>query len=449
MKQLGLLKALRLTYQSSKYTGEERQQLQLKRLTQLVAYAKQHSPYFAKHYAHVGEAFELTDLPITNKVDLMAQFDDWLTDQTITLDKVQRFMDNKDNIGRKLDGHYLVHTTSGSTGNPAVVLYDETTMNVVSAIAVLRSFARKEDLKDFLKNGKRTVGLFADGGFYLGCGTVRYNQLRMPWKKNQIIIDVRKPQADIVAELNAFQPVMLGGYPTALELLIEEQQQGRLHIEPVLIMTGGEYLSDDLRQRLAETFQCYVQTNYSCTEGGTIACECRDGHFHVNEDWVLLEAVDEYNEPVPDGQLAHKVLLTNLFNYTQPFIRYELTDRVIIHNEPCPCGNTTKWLEIEGRTDEVLTFADGKKVAPLSLYALLKEVPSLKRFQLIQHNTQHLELRVSAEQKEPVFAEAKHRLTHFFEQHGIEADITLSHEEPQAHPQSGKFQHVFKARDVE
>lgn len=449
MKQLGLLKALRLTYQGSKRSGEERQQLQQQRLRQLVTYAKQHSPYFAKHYAHVGETFELTDLPITNKVDLMAHFDDWLTDRTMTLEKVQHFMDNKDNIGRKLDGHYLVHTTSGSTGNPAIVLYDETTMNVVSAIAVLRSFARKEDLKDFLKKGKRTVGLFADDGFYLGCGTVRYNQLRMPWKKNQIIIDVRKPQADIVAELNTFQPVMLGGYPTALELLIDEQQQGRLHIEPVLIMTGGEYLSDDLRQRLAETFQCYVQTNYSCTEGGTIACECREGHFHVNEDWVLLEAVDEYNKPVPDGQLAHKVLLTNLFNYTQPFIRYELTDRVIVHSEPCPCGNKTKWLEIEGRTDEVLTFTNGKKVAPLSLYALLKEVPSLKQFQLIQHSSHHLELRVSAEQKEAVFAEAKHRLTHFLEQHGIEADITLSHEEPKAHPQSVKFQHIFKAREVE
>ena len=66
-------------------------------------------------------------------------------------------MDNKDNIGRKMDDKYLVNTTSGSTGNPAVVLYDETTMNVVSAIAVLRSFARAEDMKKFLKKGKKKV----------------------------------------------------------------------------------------------------------------------------------------------------------------------------------------------------------------------------------------------------------------------------------------------------
>ena len=95
---------------------------------------------------------------------------------------------------------------------------------------------------------------------------------------------------EIVTGLNDFQPAMLGGYPTALELLFDEQRSGRLKIEPVIIMTGGEYLSDELRQQLAETFNCYVQTNYSCTEGGTVACECREGHIHINEDWVIVEA---------------------------------------------------------------------------------------------------------------------------------------------------------------
>ncbi len=238
MKQIGLLKAIRMTYKANKLSIEERKYLQQQRLQKLVQYAKANSPYFAQKYAELGDSFTLQDLPVTNKVELMSRFNEWVTDEDITLEKVERFMDNKDNIGRKMDDKYLVNTTSGSTGNPAVVLYDETTMNVVSAIAVLRSFARAEDMKKFLKKGKKTVGLFADGGFYLGCGTVRYNQLRMPWKKDQIIIDVRKSMEEIVARLNDFQPVMLGGYPTALELLIDEQKSGRLQIEPVIIMTG-------------------------------------------------------------------------------------------------------------------------------------------------------------------------------------------------------------------
>ena len=434
-----------MTYKANKLSIEERKYLQQQRLQKLVQYAKANSPYFAQKYAELGDSFTLQDLPVTNKVELMSRFNEWMTDRDITLEKVEHFMDNKDNIGRKMDDKYLVNTTSGSTGNPAVVLYDETTMNVVSAIAVLRSFARAEDMKKFLKKGKKTVGLFADGGFYLGCGTVRYNQLRMPWKKDQIIIDVRKSTEEIVARLNDFQPVMLGGYPTALELLIDEQKSGRLQIEPVIIMTGGEYLGDALRQQLAETFNCYVQTNYSCTEGGTVACECREGHFHINEDWVIVEAVDEQNNAVPYGHVAHKLLLTNLFNYTQPFIRYELTDQAILHNEPCPCGKNTMWLEVEGRTDDILTFEHDKKIAPLSLYALLKEVHSIKRFQLIQHNERLLELRINADNKETAFVEAKLTLLQYFQQQGIETEIYLSQEEPQSHPQSGKFKHIYKA----
>jgi len=434
-----------MTYKANKFSIEERKYLQQQRLQKLVQYVKANSPYFAQKYAELGDSFTLQDLPVTNKVELMSRFNEWMTDRDITLEKVEHFMDNKDNIGRKMDDKYLVNTTSGSTGNPAVVLYDETTMNVVSAIAVLRSFARAEDMKKFLKKGKKTVGLFADGGFYLGCGTVRYNQLRMPWKKDQIIIDVRKSTEEIVARLNDFQPVMLGGYPTALELLIDEQKSGRLQIEPVIIMTGGEYLGDALRQQLAETFNCYVQTNYSCTEGGTVACECREGHFHINEDWVIVEAVDEQNNAVPYGHVAHKLLLTNLFNYTQPFIRYELTDQAILHNEPCPCGKNTMWLEVEGRTDDILTFEHDKKIAPLSLYALLKEVHSIKRFQLIQHNERLLELRINADNKETAFVEAKLTLLQYFQQQGIETEIYLSQEEPQSHPQSGKFKHIYKA----
>src|SRR5690606_23761 len=107
------------------------------RLKQLVLHAKQSSPYFSNLYSSVGEGFELTDLPPTTKAELMSRFNDWLTDRSVTDQNVNRFMDNPDNIGRKLNGHYLVNTTSGSTGKPAVVLYDETTMNVVSAIALM------------------------------------------------------------------------------------------------------------------------------------------------------------------------------------------------------------------------------------------------------------------------------------------------------------------------
>ena len=135
----------------------------------------------------------------------------------------------------------------------------------------------------------------------------------------------------------------------------------------------------------------------------------------------------------------------NQFNYTQLFIRYELTDRAILHNESCPCGKNTVWVEIEGRTDDILLFEQDKKIAPLSLYALLKEIHAIKRFQLIQHNERLLELRIVADHKEEAFLEAKRALQRYLQQQQIEAQIYLSQEEPQSHPQSGKFKHIYKA----
>lgn len=448
MKQINLLKAMWLTWQAGKMTEEQRLALQKQRLIKLVQYAKKNSPYFAELYKDIGEAFNLSDLPPTNKVDLMAHFDKWCTDRSITLEKVNAFMRNTDNIGRLMDKKHLVFTTSGSTGNPSVVIYDQTTMNIASGLSVLRAYARGEDLKAFLKKGKRSASLFADNGFYLGCGSIRYQLHKMPWKKNQMVnIDVKTPMKEIVEKLNSFQPAMLGGYPTALELLADEQKAGRLHIAPAVVMTGGEYLSDTVRNELKNTFGGYVQTNYSCTEGGTVAHECRNQHFHINEEWLIIEAVDKQNRPVPDGVQSDKLLLTNLANLTQPFIRYEVTDRIILHHEPCGCGKTTPWLEIEGRTDDILTFENGVRIAPLSLYVLLKEIHGISRFQLVKRDNNLMELRLIANDKQTAFEIARKQLSEYLHKNGVVADIILSDTEPQVHPKSGKFKHVLYMKE--
>lgn len=444
MKKIGLLKAIGLTYKADRMTDKERYLLQQKRLKELISYVKSNSPYFAKLYQNVDENAPLSSLPATDKIEMMTYFDEWLTDRSISKDKVDRFMADLSNVGRKIDGKYLVYSTSGSTGSPCIVLYDDTAINVSSAIGVLRSFARKQDMKAFMKNGKKTIALFADNGFYLGCGSVKYNLRKMPWKKHKMkTCDVRKPIAEIVELLNNFQPSMIGCYPTFMEILSSEQEKGILHIHPSIIMTGGEKLNDDVRQHLSEVFDCYVQTNYSCTEGGTVACECTHRHFHINDDWVILEAVDENNQPVPFGTQSAKVLLTNLANSICPIIRFEITDKIVMHNEPCTCGNSKPWLTLEGRTDDILTFENGIKISPLSLYAIIKEVHGIKRFQLIQQGNNRLELRLIAGNKQLEFANAKQAVESFLMKNGVAVEVFLSDRLPEANPISGKFKHII------
>ncbi len=439
---MSLMGAMLKTYGKDRVRRERLERLQQRRLRELVRYAKENSPFYRELYRGVGEDFELSDLPPVTKPELMARFDDVVTDRAVTMARVEAFTKDLDNVGRMLDGKYLVFKTSGSTGQPAVVLYDQGAVDVASAVAAFRTFARQEDFKKFMAHGKKTAGVFADHGFYLACGMSRYLQLKMPGKQTKITVDVNGPEAEIVKALNEFQPAMLSGYPTNLALLADYEG---LDIRPDVVITGGELLRGTVRQKLSDRFGCYVQTHYSCTEGGELACECSEGHLHINEDWVILEAVDKDGRPVAPGVQSDRVLITNLSNRIQPFIRYELTDRVILHQEPCPCGRTTRWLEIEGRTDDILTFAGGVSVAPMSLYKVLEEVPEVRRFQLVQRAPDALELRLAADDPQGAFQAAQRALQAFFESKGLQVTVQPSDEPPQADPVSGKFKHVYKS----
>ena len=438
---MSLFDKMMKTRKGDRFSKEKIETLQKDRLYKLVKTAKEKSPFYSELYKNIGEDFSLKDLPPVSKIELMANFDDVVTDRNITMDRIDEFTKNLDNIGHMIDDKYLIFKTSGSTGNPAVVLYDKDNIDVSSAIAAFRTFARKEDFKKFMKHGKKTAGVFADYGFYLACGMSKYLQLKMPKKNTKITVDVNAPETEIIKSLNEFKPSMLSGYPSNLVLLADFKE---LDIHPDVVITGGELLTDEIRTKLTDKFGCYVQTHYSCTEGGEIACECEEKHLHINEDWVIVEPVDKDYNPVDYGVMSDKVLITNLSNYIEPFIRYELTDRIIVHDEKCKCGRTTKWLEIEGRTDDILEFENGVKIAPMSLYKVLEEVKSIRRFQLVQRSLNKAELRMITDTPEESFKEAKHDLDVFFESKGIKVEIVKSDILPEANKTSGKFKHIYK-----
>ena len=439
---MSLIGEMARTYKGDRRPREKNLKIRDRRMRELVRYARKHSPFYRDLYADVPEDFELSDLPPVTKPQMMASFDDVLTDREITMKKIESFTCDPDNIGRKIDGKYLVFKTSGSTGVPAVILYDDQAIDVSSAVAAFRTFARKEDLKSFMKHGKKTAGVFADHGFYLACGMSRYLQLQMPRQNTKITVDVNAPEEEIVRKLNEFRPAMMSGYPSNLSLLADFDE---LDIRPDVVITGGELLTDEIRAKLEKRFGCYVQTHYSCTEGGEIACECSERHLHINEDCVIFEPVDKDYKPVPCGVMSDKVLITNLANRIQPFIRYELTDRVIVHDEKCACGRTSYWVEIEGRTDDILMFEGGIGIAPMSLYKILEEVPGMIRFQLVQRAADRLELRLIADDKKAAFEVARSALLEYFESKGVtDVDVAMSDDPPMADKVSGKFKHVCK-----
>lgn len=177
---MGLFDKMLKTYNGDHWSRKKIDATQKKRLKALVKFAKEKSPFYRELYEDIGDDFSLTDIPPVSKPELMSHFDDVLTDRNITMERIDVYTQDLDNIGIMIDDKYLIFKTSGSTGNPAVVLYDKGNIDVSSAVAAFRTFARKEDFRKFMKHGKKTAGVFADYGFYLACGMSRYLQLKMP-----------------------------------------------------------------------------------------------------------------------------------------------------------------------------------------------------------------------------------------------------------------------------
>ena len=135
------------------------------------------------------------------------------------------------------------------------------------------------------------------------------------------------PLTEIVARLNTAQPPALMGYASKLAELAREQLAGRLSITPRSVMPNGEVLTPADRAVIEQAFAVPVIDTFVSTEGLVGHSEPGGSVLSFAADMCLAELVDDDNNPVPAGVPSAKVLVTNLHNFTQPLVRYELTDR--------------------------------------------------------------------------------------------------------------------------
>jgi phenylacetate-CoA ligase len=430
---------------------------QQQRLAELVAFVRANSRYYANKYAHLPDLItDIRQLPPTKKPDLLNYFDDWVTDPEVTRDGVESFIANKFLVGHHFLGRYFVCTTSGTTGVPTMLVHDAGMLALSSAVELARAVPAWgltiPDWLRFMKLGGRVAAVFVTGGHFQGIASMKRRHLENPRReKTTRMFSALAPLPEIVAGLNDYRPAMLAAYPSSLTLLAEEQMAGRLHIEPVLVLPTGETLTSAVRGQIESAFHARVRQNYGSSEMPVIAYDCGRGGLHINLDWVIFEPVDEAFQPVPPGQASQKLLITNLANRVQPFIRYEMGDSVTVNPEPCACGSILPSITVEGRNDDILSFADSKghhiPVMPMALWSVIEDTPGVYRFQAVQTAPERLEIRLQAKtagEEVQVWESLKQRVQNYFEIHGL-LNVQIVHSEipPTPNPVSGKFRHVW------
>jgi len=156
--------------------------------------------------------------------------------------------------------------------------------------------------------------------------------------------------------------------------------------------------------------------------------------------------------PFPTAHFHKKTLVTFLGNKVQPIIRYELTDRTILHNDRCECGRAGPWIEVEGRTNDMLRF-EGKNggtvtVAPMSFLDIIEEVPGVQSYQVILRGRNKIELRLVPDLNSDindVYSLIEKRILDYLIYLNVDdAVMYLSDKRPQRDPVSGKFRQIHQ-----
>jgi phenylacetate-coenzyme A ligase PaaK-like adenylate-forming protein len=339
--------------------------LQRRRLGALVRHATRHAPFYRDLYRGIDpERFDLAELPVTKKSQLMAHFDETVTDRSVRRADLERFLDDPANEGRLFLGRFVPSHTSGSQGQPMLMVQDRPTLELLFGLQMTRGNAGKVNAREAVRKlirPERLAIVTLKRGFYPSASTFEY----MPDAARRFVRTLRLSQTDddVVDQLNRFRPTVLTAYASVLEMLALEAMAGRLDLRPELrqVVNNSEVLTPKAEARIREAFGLHVMNNYATGECPLLSNGCpTDPGAHVNADWAILEVVDDDYRPVPPGRPGKKVLITNLANRLQPFLRYEVGDVVTMADAPCRCGSRLpRVAHIDGRTADVFWVQHG------------------------------------------------------------------------------------------
>jgi len=376
----------------------ELRRLQLERFRFLVRYAYENVPFYRRKFTSAGvkpedvKGFDdLGRIPTTSKFEIQA-------------------CNPKDLVGFNVNLNSLIkRTTSGSTGVPLTIYTDGRVEDFYTAVWMRTMFECGLRVRD-------KMAIIADPRTFPKGKTF----LQRLGVAERAYISIFDPAERQLALLKEFRPDAVKGYTSSLIILAEEFGKALKDVGARMVFSGAELLNETDRQLISSAFDAELFDFYACTELGWLAWECKAHNgYHVNADSVLLEFLDDDGESVAPGEKG-KIVGTSLFNDVMPLIRYELEDVAVPVNDDCPCGITLPLIRsVEGRIDDFLIAADGRKVSPTVFFPYpFESVEWIRQFRIIQESQKKLIVQVvpkkALEDREEIVEKAKRKLCELF-----------------------------------
>ncbi len=378
-------------------------------LVKLMKYAKEHIPYYRELFLENDIDVEKEDdfyrIPILNKTEIQARFQDMISDEY-----------NIDDL--------VMQKTSGSSGIPLKCYYDQKE-KFRRGVALWNH--RKENCSSIF--GKNMVS-FHTGGRKITSDEIQRedNVLYLDYIGKTGLNDEKLLR--FYHAIREFEPFFIRSLPSVLHRFINFCNSNCLdliclHVQYIELV--GEYLTQNIYEDIKNAFpEARVHNFYGSQEFYTIAYSCSENRLHIDNS-VFVEIMN------PDEEGYGKIVVTGLKNYCMPFIRYNIGDMGRISEETCKCGKKEKVIELKSsRQSEYFKIDD--KVFSGDTFKLIidkfsAEVDStyVCQFQIIQTENKKFTIHLKTQEKNAELKQKFHdfMLMHLTQKYGLHVELQV------------------------
>ncbi len=421
--------------------ANEKEELQLKRLQEVVKRAYENVSYYRKAFEDAGvfpEDIEtlkdIEKLPFTSKTDLRDAY------------PFGMFAVSSDDIVE-------VHTTSGTTGKPTVSGYTQKDIELWSEVIARSLTMAGGDRSDKIQNCYG-YGLFT-GGLGIHYGAHKIGATVIPISAGNTM-----RQVEIMQDFGSTILTCTPSYAMYLAEVLESQgvTSDKLNLRAGVF--GAEMWTEEMREEIEKRLNLSALNIYGLTEiiGPGVAQECSEKNgLHIFDDHFYPEIIDPETLKALPSNHKGELVLTTLTREGMPVIRFRTRDITTLRPGTCECGRShVKMDRITGRSDDMLKIR-GVIVFPSQIERALLKIEGLHpQYQIIVTRPQQLdELEVQVEASPALFSdEVKHIeevrkniQDHIHDEIGLRVNVNLV--EPQSLPRSeGKATRVIDNRNL-
>lgn len=347
------------------------EKLQVERLKKTVAQAAK-SPFYNTRFNEnhitpesIRSLEDLQKLPFTTKDDLRNNYPFGLA--AVPLEKVVR-----------------LHSSSGTTGNPTVVLHTQKDLDEWANQVARCMYMVGLRNTDIFQNTSG-YGMFT-GGLGFQYGAERLGALTIPAAAGNSVRQIKFIRDFGTTVLHA-----IPSYATRLAEVFEE-----MNLDPVkdtkltTLCIGAEPHSEEQRKRIEKLLGVKAYNCFGMSEmnGPGVAFECKEQNgLHIWEDYTIVEILNpETLQPVKEGEVG-ELVLTTINREAMPLIRYRTRDLTRIIPGKCACGRTHKRIaRLQGRSDDMM-IVKGVNIFPIQIEKVLMNFKELGMNYLITIET--------------------------------------------------------------